>query len=208
MRGWKRAAPIVGGVMLGVVLLCGGGLAIFIHMVRSAIEGPQNVEISIACPEEVRTGEEFEIVVTVRNTGAEAQSIAGFDVSDAFLEGVDLTGSDPPWDRTDSIFDFTSYYYDVDLPPGQAASVRLKALAGEPGFHSGGIDVCINNDFTYESLDLNTLVRPEGQAESEAGPEPGAIPPGERAAPGSAPEPADPDAPAPGRKPLPRGRDR
>lgn len=158
MKGWKKAALIVGILFAGMALLCGGILTFFAYVFQAASAGPQDVEISVDVPERVVVDEEFPIVISLRNTRSTSQRLAGLDLFDSYTQGIEVLASDPPWNREDSIFDFTSYYYSLTLPPGQAIRLSLKCRGKKPGYFSGDLDVCINNDYACDSFSARTLV--------------------------------------------------
>lgn len=141
----RRLAPLVLIASLG----CG------------AFEEPQNVEISIDVPVSVSVDQEFNIVLTVKNTGSTTRTLAYVDVADEYLEGVVVRGMDPAFKSAEHIpFDNTeSYSLDVALPPAQEVTVTVSAYAAHTGDYAGDFDFCIDSAVSCLSYPVRTIIR-------------------------------------------------
>jgi hypothetical protein len=141
----RRLAPFLFVALLG----CG------------TFEMPENVDISIDAPVSVMVDEEFQIVLTINNTGPSAQTLVDLDVADEYLEGVVVREIDPAFsDAMHVPFDNTqSYSMDLALPASQAVKVTISAHAAHAGDFGGDIDFCINSAVACLSYPVRTIIR-------------------------------------------------
>jgi hypothetical protein len=141
----RRLAPLLFVALLG----CG------------AFDMPENVDISIDSPVSVGVDEEFQIVLTINNTGPSTQTLVDLDVADAYLEGVVVREIDPTFsDAMHVPFDNTqSYSMDLALPAAQTVKVTISAYAAHVGDFGGDIDFCINSAVACLSYPVRTIIR-------------------------------------------------
>jgi len=143
--GWAVVLIALG--CLGVGFIAGIGVAVVMYL---AIDGPTDVQVTAYVPEQVRLGQEFTIDIDVTNDADHTQDVHCIDFMDGYLDGFEFVASDPPHGRRESVFGYTSYYYnDADIEPGQTRRIRITLRANQVGLHSGDIDTCINNDFNF-----------------------------------------------------------
>lgn len=126
-----------------------------------AFELPENVEVSAQTPVSVEAEQEFEIVLTVRNTGTEPKTLVDVDIADAYLEGVAITKMTPPFkDAMHVPIDNTqSYSLDMPIAPGQEATVTIGAYAAHAGDYAGDVDFCIDSEISCLSYPMRTIIR-------------------------------------------------
>jgi hypothetical protein len=122
---------------------------------------PENVEVGVQVPIEVSRGDEFTIVASVKNTASETQKLVCLDISDAYLEGVAILGTEP--DYTEAyhvpISNMMSYTLNVPVKPGQQVDVHILAKAVKQGDFGGEMDFCINSDTCFLTELVRTIVQ-------------------------------------------------
>lgn len=118
----------------------------------------KNVITEVDYPLEVNNSETFEINCSVTNTGRKSQDFVGIDLYDEYLEGIAILSIEPDYDSTTSGFGMQSYYYDIEIPGGETIDITITAQALYEGDYGGNIDFCINNDVTYVSEYIRTVV--------------------------------------------------
>ena len=140
----------------------------FFSLCMSAIFGfsgcllePENVTIAADAPIEVERGESFEIKASVTNTAPKTQKLVALDIAHEYLEGVAILSSEPDYSSTMDvpIDNTTSYVFDLDLSPGESATVVFQARALHSGDFRGDIDFCINSEYDFISKSIRTVVR-------------------------------------------------
>ncbi len=123
---------------------------------------PSDVTIKIAdAPVEVRQGQRFSFTCTVTNTAEKDQELVSLDVADEYLEGIVVVGTDPAFKEATHIpLDNTmSYGYNIPLVRGKPVNVVFDCYAAKPGDYSGEVDFCINNDSSFLSYPIRTIVK-------------------------------------------------
>jgi hypothetical protein len=143
---------------------CGGAVAlVVVGLVILGIMAapPDDVEVYIDAPVEVANGQQFVIEARVTNLANERQILVDLDVADAYLEGIVIERTDPPFTEAfhvpiDNTF---SYSVDVPIPAGEEVTVRLYAYAARPGDFNGYIDFCINSEIKCVQYPMRTIVK-------------------------------------------------
>lgn len=122
---------------------------------------PQNVQISVEAPLQVKAGEKFLVKAHVKNTGDKAQKLVSLDVGDPYLVGIAFEKTDPAFsDATHIPIDNTmSYTLNLDLPSNQEKVVTFYATALKTGDFSSKIDFCINSSTSFVSYPVRTMVQ-------------------------------------------------
>ncbi len=144
-------------VCVGIFLLFGGG-AVW----KAANEGPQDIEISVDAPHQVKPGEEFTIEVTLENLADEAQLLYSIDFTDEYLQAIDVVSTFPDYEVMNDykMGDFRSYKFKREIDAGEELVVRIQLIGRVEGAFSGVLDVCVDDGFRCETVTLNTLVQP------------------------------------------------
>ncbi len=123
---------------------------------------PSDVTIRIAdAPVEVRQGQRFSFTCTVTNTAEKDQELVSLDVADEYLAGIVVVSTDPAFREATHIpLDNTmSYSYNIPLAKGKPVSVQFNCYAARPGDFSGEVDFCINNDSSFLTYPIRTIVK-------------------------------------------------
>jgi hypothetical protein len=126
-----------------------------------AFEPPQDVEVRADGPVSVEADQEFQVVLTVKNTGTATKTLVDVDIADEWLAGVVVTKMDPPF--TDAfhvpIDNTQSYSLDRPIEPGAELKVVISAYAAHAGDFAGDVDFCIDSGMSCLSYPMRTLVR-------------------------------------------------
>lgn len=143
-RKWLIGFAVV-LIMLIVPCMCIGivGGYGFLTTVNSE---PEDITIDLYFPSgNGRVGESDPFEFHIVNTSDQAQILDSIDISSVILEGINIRGSDPAYNRLETFFDWDSFYFERVIAPGEALVVKFDAVATNGGDFSGWIDVCINS---------------------------------------------------------------
>src|SRR5512142_1760320 len=134
--------------------------AALILVVSSGCAKPKDVKVSVEAPLSVKRGESFLVKASVTNSATKAQKLVSLDVGDAWLAGVAIESTDPPFAEASHIpIDNTmSYTYGLMVNPGETRTVLIRARAVKEGDHGSGIDFCINSETSFVSYPIRTVV--------------------------------------------------
>lgn len=155
---------IIAAAGCAVMFVCfvAGGLSTIGGIVWLS-ELPDDIAVTIDTPAEVEVGDQVLIDVKITNKSEEAASLSKIDLSTGFLEGIDIPGSTPAFDGTDVFesygIEYQTFYFEQEIPAGEALTVTLEGKAVAAGNHAGEIDVCIGAGFKCFNNILRTLVR-------------------------------------------------
>ena len=95
---------------------------------------PQDIEALVDAPLVVNEGESFEIKLHALNTRGTQVMLVNVDISSAYLQGITIEGSDPPFSASEEIPVFgQSFSYDLPIEPGQEIEIVLQARGEVPG---------------------------------------------------------------------------
>jgi hypothetical protein len=155
-------------LIVGIILGCGGlclviaviGLVAGGAFVRWLVEKPENINVDVNVPLLVSKGEPFAVVVTIENLIKESRLLDSIDIDDKYLEGIALTGAEPPFIESYplSFLDQHSYTFEQEIPPTGILVVELNAIAVRTGDFSGQIDVCIDSASNCLPFAMRTVV--------------------------------------------------
>jgi len=161
-RGTNRS------LIVGIILGCGGlclVLAVIALVAGGAIvkwlvEEPENIHVNVDVPLLVSKGEPFAVVVTIENLVDESRLLDSIDIDDKYLEGIALTGAEPPFFESYSLalLDQQSYTFEQGIPPTGILVVKFDAIAVRTGDFSGQIDVCIDTASNCLPFTTRTVV--------------------------------------------------
>lgn len=134
---------------------------------------PPTFEILVDHPDVVELGAEFDVKVTVRNSGSDDVNLANIDVYEGLLDGFEISSITPKPRSTEKIIGYHSYSLFHTLTPGKSQDITFKLKAKEVGYWAGDIDACntLQNLVTFhagiEVVDPAAAAVAESEAEEE-----------------------------------------
>jgi hypothetical protein len=140
------------------VLLILGGLAL--PLILSGCGSPEDIEIGIEAPLQVKKGDEFVVVARVANTAKKTQTLVSLDIGDKYLDGVAIVKTEPGYKEAGHVpIDNTmSYVFKVPVDAGEEIQVHLYAKAIKSGDYKSEVDFCINSEFSFLTKPIRTIV--------------------------------------------------
>jgi len=137
--GAKIAVVAILVLLLAVVVLiafsvlgCGGCCLYF------GQDAP--IEIALAYPQTVRVGEKFTMQVKLRNMADGTTPLQDLGLDDSLMAGVTVVDSNPPIQRRDHIpTGVTTFWYYIDIPPGETVTITLHMQAIKVGTYKGDL---------------------------------------------------------------------
>lgn len=103
---------------------------------------PPTFQIDVVHPENVELGEEFEIKISVENSGEKKAQLANIDLYDGLMDGFEILDVNPKPKSSERIIGYHSYNYLKSLSPGAVHELTIKLRAKEVGYWSDDIDAC------------------------------------------------------------------
>lgn len=129
---------------------------------------PPSFQIDVDCPEMVELGEEFDLKVSVENTGADDVSLANVDFYDELLDGFEVINVTPKPRSSEKIIGYRSYNIHKRIAPAKKHEVTFKLKAKELGFWSGDIDACnISQNMVTYYTEIEVIDPPAVKATTE-----------------------------------------
>jgi hypothetical protein len=146
----------------GCLLLVAAGTVAFVLWVRWLAAGPEDLEVEVEAPLEVRVGERFEVVASVENLASRPRTLVDLDVADSYLAGLAIVETVPPFsDAVHVPFDESlSHSFDLTVGPSGRKRVVFHMAAVSEGDFAGDIDFCVDSEVRCVPYPVRTLVRP------------------------------------------------
>ena len=154
MSGWKITLIII-AIIAGFLLCVCSGIGLLVY---KAAQGPSNIRVSVECPTKVAASEDFKITFLVKNTASRSQTINSIDIFNSYLDGFTINKVQPPVQSESSMFGMRTFVLKKEIQPGDQVAVTFDATAIQPGVYTGDADICINNQFTFTTRVLKTIV--------------------------------------------------
>jgi hypothetical protein len=128
-----------------------------------------DVSVVVGGPVAVTEGDEFTLVLTVRNAAGRPQRLVDLDIADTYLDGVVLQASEPPFASSQHVpLDRSvSHSFDLPIPANGELVITLRALALRPGDFAGDFDICVNRSYACLPHHIRTIVRAVDSPSSE-----------------------------------------
>jgi hypothetical protein len=148
----KRIHPVLIGC--GVVIIfsfcsCFVFGAASIGLLSRFAAEPEDLSVEYQMPYTTRVGEEFELILTLRNTGSAPITVDDIDLDQALtgsiLDGAIVLASEPYMERDYSIPGIKTYYYKRPILPGATEVVIFKLQAVEAGEFGGSVGVYVGD---------------------------------------------------------------
>lgn len=122
---------------------------------------PENLLAEAEYPQVVQEGEEFELVLTMYNTGDTPIVVGDIDLDEmlsaSILDGAVVLETEPPMERDFSLQGVKTFKYDRVIPPGESRQATFLLEAIKPGEYGGSIGV-YSGDIAYTLQATITVV--------------------------------------------------
>ena len=142
---WRNVA--IGCGVLVVLSVCGcliigaGSVGLLTYFGRE----PENLSVEYSLPYSVIKGEEFELLLTLSNTGDSEFTVNDIDLDEAFgdslLDGAIVLWTDPPMERDYSLSGIKTFHYNRAIPAGETHQVTFRLQAVTSGEFGGSIGI-------------------------------------------------------------------
>ena len=144
---WRNVA--IGCGVLVVLSVCGclifgaGSVGLLTYFGRE----PENLSVEYSLPYSIIRGEEFELTLTLSNTGDSEFTVNDIDLdealSDSILDGAIVLWTDPPMERDYSISGIKTFQYNRAIPPRETRQVTFRLQAVTSGEFGGSIGIYV-----------------------------------------------------------------
>jgi hypothetical protein len=149
---WKW---LLGILAVCVCLGCLGTVGVFYYFGQE----PENLAIDYSMPSIVRKGENFDLVITMTNTGSTPFTIDDIDLDEvmggSILDGSMVLTTEPEMERDYSTTGIKTFFYKQTLQPGETKQAIFHLQATTVGEFGGSIGVYIGDNakrFDYVGL--------------------------------------------------------
>jgi hypothetical protein len=115
-------------------------------------------QVRLDYPDDVAAGDEFDLVVHVRNLGETAQVVDSIDLDASLLEGLEVVASDPFFTEREDFGSYESFYFTYSLEGAEAAMFTITLRARQRGVFTGDIDVC-DQEVNFITLAMGMRVK-------------------------------------------------
>jgi hypothetical protein len=149
---WKW---LLGILVVCICLGCAGTVGVLYYFGRE----PETLSIDYSMPSVVRNGENFDLVITMTNTGSTSFTVNDIDLDElmggSILDGAMVIGTEPEMKRDYSVSGIKTFTYNQVLEPGQTKQAVFHLQAMIVGEFGGSIGVYIGDNakrFDYVGL--------------------------------------------------------
>ena len=146
---WRNVA--IGCGVLVVLSVCGclifgaGSVGLLTYFGRE----PESLSVEYSLPYSVIRGEEFELTLTLSNTGDSEFTVNDIDLDEMFggsiLDGAVVLWTDPPMDRDYSMQGIKTFQYNRAIPAGETRHVTFRLQAVTSGEFGGSIGIYVGD---------------------------------------------------------------
>ena len=110
---------------------------------------PEGLAASYDMPGLVTSGETFDLVLSLTNTGETDMMVTDIDLDEAFggsiLDGAIVLTTDPPMEKDYSLSGIKTFKYNHTLYPGETQTVRFTLQAVSVGEFGGSIGIYVGD---------------------------------------------------------------
>jgi hypothetical protein len=146
---------VLGAIVVCICLGCAGTIGGLVYLGRE----PENFSVDYSMPPIVKKGENFDLVLTLTNSGAEPITVTDIDLDeilgDSILDGAIALETDPPLERDYSVDGIKTFQYNQTLQAGETKQVIFHLQATTVGEFGGSIGIYVGDiakRLTYVSL--------------------------------------------------------
>lgn len=132
-----------------------GVIGVFVYLGRE----PENLSLEYSMPSVVKKGENFDLIITVANTGSEPFTVNDIDLDElmagSILDGAIVLETEPNMERDYSVSGIKTFVYNRTLQPGETKQAIFHLQATAAGEFGGSIGVYVGDNskrFDYVGL--------------------------------------------------------
>jgi hypothetical protein len=141
-KWWIWVAAVVG---ICCCITVAGLIGVFAYFGRE----PEALSLEYDIPGVVQKGENFELVLTLTNTGTENLTISSIDLDEAFggsiLDGSTVLDTEPAMEKDYSLEGIKTFNYGKPIQPGETKTLTFHLQATEVGEFGGSIGVYVGD---------------------------------------------------------------
>jgi hypothetical protein len=145
---FSRRNVAIGCTVLAVIAVCVCIFACAGFLIYYGRE-PQDLTIDHSIPYQVTRGEEFELVLTLTNTGDTDIYIGDIDLDEALggsiLDGAITLSTDPEMERDFSLSGIKTFKYNRTIPAGATRVVVFRLQAVSVGEYGGSVGAYVGD---------------------------------------------------------------
>ncbi len=155
-NGWLTIGWGLLGLVAFFLLAIAGSLPFLMS------ERVTNINVYSESPDNIRTGEEFVLRITVENTADRPQALNSIDLGSGYLEAVTVLKTVPAHKKAETNFATAerSYLFDRTIPGKSEQVVEFHSRGTKAGEYPSTLSVCMNSDTNCEAFNLTITVRP------------------------------------------------
>ncbi len=141
---------------IGTILIGAGGIA------WAGLQSPEGAEFTIDVPDEVKVGDQFDIVVKIKNTQLEPQNLIAISFAMDYLSGIEILDSDPTFIYQDEFvileIPIQIYTYQEMILQDEILEIIIIAEAVQVGNFGGEIQICLNSATNCVRISTQTVI--------------------------------------------------
>ncbi|HLF72723.1 MAG TPA: hypothetical protein VI524_00115 [Anaerolineales bacterium] len=139
---WKWA---LGAIAACLFLGCAGTIGFILYFGQE----PENLSIDYSMPSVVKKGEDFDLTITLANTGSTSLTVGDIDLDElmggSILDGAIVLVTEPQMERDYSLSGIKTFHYNETLQPGETRTVIFHLQATTVGEFGGSVGVYVGN---------------------------------------------------------------
>jgi hypothetical protein len=157
---------------LATLIIC-TTVGLFIYFAVPYLSAPpEDVDISVVCPTQIRSGDAFDVQVRINNLANRARVLDSIDVYDGFLAGALIQRSTPPWRNSSHLYGaFVTYDFQMDIPAHAETVVTFRAQALKEGDFMDDWAVCVDSPSSCAYEVLRTIISEREAGQIQRGPD-------------------------------------
>lgn len=144
-NGVKWWVWLIVAILACVCLACAGTFGFFAYFARE----PEGLSVDYSMPSVVQNGENFDLVITITNSGSAPLAVSDIDLDEAFdgsiLDGSLVLETDPPMERDYSLEGIKTFVYNQSIAPGETKNVTFHLQATTVGEFGGPVGIYVGD---------------------------------------------------------------
>ena len=161
----RLARPWQKRLLIGCVLTVGAGLLLVALFLAWVFHEPASMDAVVHAPSQVRVGEEFRVTVDIRNDDAGSHTLTAVVLDDAYLNGVMLERTEPPFSETQhgAANPIQMYLLSLGVPSGTTQQLLLVARGRTVGQFHSELELVFDHGASHFTREIDTVVVENGE---------------------------------------------